>query len=71
MLKDLDKDLESKNIELHVCGVTGPVRDMLFKSNLMKEPEKHHMSIHDAIEELHLEIIPAKKHKSTQTNIKR
>lgn len=50
VLKDLDQQLKLKGIELHLCRTIGPVRDILYKSGLMNEPEKHHMNIHEAVE---------------------
>lgn len=50
VLKDLDEQLKIQGIELHLCRTIGPVRDILFKSGLMQEPEKHHMNIHEAVQ---------------------
>lgn len=52
MLAELDKDLTNQKIELHLCGVTGPVRDQLHLSGLLKESEKHHLSVGNAIENI-------------------
>lgn len=50
MLKDLDNDLKTKNIELHLCGAIGSVRDNLHKSGLLGEMDKHHVNVHAAVE---------------------
>lgn len=70
MLHDLDDYLKSRNIELHLCGVTGPARDMLYKNSMMSEPEKHHMSVHEAVLEIHYnKDNPLTNSKSVQTNV--
>lgn len=53
MLKDLDLDLKSKEIELHLCGAIGSVRDSLHKSGLLAELDKHHINVHAAVEFIH------------------
>lgn len=72
VLKEVEENLASMNIELHMCGATGPVRDMLYKSNLMNEPEKHHIHVHEAVLNLHQEQGKYNKEKkplSLQTNV--
>lgn len=49
MLRDLDRELEDQGVSLHLCGLVGQVRDSLYRSGLLTEIEKHHMTIHDAI----------------------
>jgi len=49
MLRDLDKELNDQGVSLHLCGLVGQVRDSLYRSGLLTEIEKHHMTIHDAI----------------------
>jgi SulP family sulfate permease len=55
ILSDLILDLKKRNIDLHVCEANGVVRDMLYKSGLMNEKEKHHMTVHNAITEIHFQ----------------
>lgn len=50
VLQEVDQELTRKNITLHLSSVIGPVRDVLYKSGLLTEPDKHHMSIQEAIE---------------------
>lgn len=70
-LSELDKDLKSRNIELHLSGATGPVRDMLYKNNLLQDAKLHHMSVHDAVAQLHSGIEHKDRNiRSLQTNIK-
>jgi len=49
VLKDLDIDLKSRGIALHLCEASGPLRDSLFKSDLLGEYDKHHLSVHTAV----------------------
>ncbi|MBC6994781.1 sulfate permease [Neolewinella lacunae] len=44
-------DLRQRNVELYLCGMIGPVRDMLFKSGLMASLGANHnfLSIQDAL----------------------
>lgn len=46
--------LEQRKIELYLCGVIGPVRDMLYRSGLMERMGADHnfLSIQDAIQHL-------------------
>lgn len=71
MISDLNRDLQDKGIEFHLSGVTGPVRDMLFKCELMKNPLLHHMSVQDAVNQIHSnkEDIELRK-RTLQTNVK-
>lgn len=70
ILKEVDELLKSKNIELHMCGAIGPVRDRLYRSNLLGESEKHHLNVLDAVERV---TDPSKndkrKFRATQKNI--
>lgn len=50
VLREVERELDHQGITLHLSNVIGPVRDMLFKSGLLTEPEKHHMSIHEAVQ---------------------
>lgn len=50
VLKEVEQDLAQQNITLHLSNVIGPVRDILYKSNLLNEPDKHHMSVHEAVQ---------------------
>ncbi len=50
VLKEVERELDHQGITLHLSNVIGPVRDMLFKSGLLTQPDKHHMSIHEAIQ---------------------
>lgn len=50
VLMEVEQELARKGITLHLSGVIGPVRDILYKSNLLTEPDKHHMSIQEAVE---------------------
>ncbi len=49
VIRDLDRQLSDQGIDLYICKAIGPVRDILAKSGLMTEPEKHHLSVHDAV----------------------
>lgn len=49
ILRDLDEQLEAQGIGLYLCRAIGPVRDMLFISGLMNDPDRHHMNIHEAV----------------------
>ena len=51
-LKEVEQELDRKGITLHLSGVIGPVRDILYKCDLLTEPGKHHMSIHEAVQEI-------------------
>lgn len=46
--------LEKRNVELYLCGVIGPVRDMLYRSGLMERMGADHnfLSIQDALKYL-------------------
>ena len=52
LLENIDEDLKKRNIELHLCGTIGVVRDALYLYGLMTEPQKHHASIHNAIQSI-------------------
>jgi len=52
-LRELDNYLNDNNIELHLCGAIGPVRDMLHASGLLTEADKHHASVHEAVTYIH------------------
>lgn len=51
-LEELRQFLKSKNIEFFLCGAIGPVRDLLFKTKMMKKigAGNQFMSLHDAFE---------------------
>jgi len=49
-LYDTDQFLKQQGVHLYMAGAIGPVRDMLFKSGLMKEPEKHFLNVYDAVQ---------------------
>lgn len=71
MLLDLDEDFKDRNLELHICGATGPVRDMLYKNKMLNLARRHHMNVLDAVNQISSEHGDIKKHrKSLQTNIK-
>ena len=57
-LKESYNYLKKRNIQLCICGATGPVRDLLFKSGLMKEigKENNFVYIHTA-HQFHLKQI--------------
>ena len=57
ILKDIDKDLRSKNIELHLCSASGPIRDTLYLSDMLTEQDKHHVQIIDAVRAFQSESI--------------
>lgn len=50
ILKDMDTDLNSRGIDLYLCGTSGPVRDSLYLSGMLEEKDKHHLSVHSAVE---------------------
>lgn len=70
MLQDLDADFKDRDIELHLCGVTGPVRDMLFKNGMLKDADRHHMNVPSALQNLGEEE-NVKIKGSLQTNMKK
>lgn len=45
VLENLDLELKDRGIELHLCEACGPVRDSLYVSGLLKEKDKHHISV--------------------------
>jgi len=49
MLSDLIKDLKENEIEFHLCGAVGTLRDSLFKAGLLSEADKHHTSVAAAV----------------------
>ena len=72
LLDNIDKDFSERGIELHLCGTIGVVRDALHLSGLMTEPNKHHVTIHDAILSIKDGTLEneANVHVPLQTNIK-
>lgn len=50
VLREVEMELARNGITLYLSGVIGPVRDILYKSKLLTEPEKHHMTIHEAVQ---------------------
>ena len=52
MLEELDIDLKARNIELHLSGAIGRVRDSLHLAGLLSEKDKHHVTIHNAIQSI-------------------
>ncbi len=70
-LGELDQELKSQDIDLHLCGARGVVRDILYKSGLMTEEDKHHMSIDSAIQFIHQNQIVEEEHRALQRNSKR
>ncbi|GLR16126.1 sodium-independent anion transporter [Portibacter lacus] len=71
ILHDITSMLKSRGIELHMCGVKGPVRDMLYKNQMLTEIEKHHMNINAAIDQLQTGKPIKNKGKALQTNFRR
>jgi len=70
VLYEVDMLLKEKDIELHMCGAIGPVRDMLYKSGLLGETDKHHMSVSDAVKRIDdPSQIEERKFRATQKNI--
>ncbi len=53
--KDIIEKLKSKNVQLFLCGVIGPIRDFLHKAGLIEVigKERQFMRIHDALEYFH------------------
>ena len=49
VLSDMDHSLKTQGVELHLASASGPVRDALFLAGLLKEENKHHISVHNAI----------------------
>jgi len=49
-LQDIEDYLAEYNIALHLAAAHGPLRDMLTKCGMMKEPQKHHMSVQAGVE---------------------
>lgn len=71
VISELDEDLKSRGIELHLCGAIGPVRDALFLSGLLKEKDKHHISVDIAVNQIKNQELADIKRRlglSTQTN---
>lgn len=50
VLKEVEHELKRQDITLNLSNVIGPVRDILYKCGLLNEPDKHHMSIHEAVQ---------------------
>lgn len=50
VLKEVEQELDQQGITLHLSNVIGPVRDILYKCDLLTEPDKHHMSLHEAMQ---------------------
>lgn len=50
VLREVEQELAQNGITLYLSGVIGPVRDILYKSELLTEPDKHHMTIHEAVQ---------------------
>ena len=70
VLHDVDVMLKEKDIELHMCGAIGPVRDMLYKTGQLTEPEKHHLNVSDAIKRIdNPESKEDRKFRATQKNV--
>ncbi len=70
MLKEMDNLLKDKNIELHLCGAIGSVRDRLYKADLLKELEYHHLSVADAVARINDPAnVEERKYRATQQNV--
>jgi SulP family sulfate permease len=77
-LKEIYYWLKKRKVQLCICGATGPVRDLLFKSGLMDEigKENHFVYIHTA-QQLHQNKIEGKNNPieaetdALQTNFER
>lgn len=70
VLDEVDKLLKEKDIELHMCGAIGLVRDMLYKSGLLTETEKHHMNVYDAVKRIdNPSYQEERKFRATQSNV--
>lgn len=52
VLEEINTFLQAKNIRFNICGVIGPVRDLLFKSGIIKSMGQHSffLNIEDAVE---------------------
>ena len=70
MLNDLDKDLKKRNIELHLCGTIGSVRDSLHLAGLLHDEHKHHATINEAVRSIENPDSKFSSPNSLQTNIK-
>jgi SulP family sulfate permease len=57
-LEEILKYFKEKNIELYFTGLKGPVRDTIYKSNIIKDIGQEHcfMSIQEAIDYYHSQI---------------
>ncbi len=53
MLKDLDDELNTIGVQLHICNAIGYLRDSLYKAGLLNEVDRHHTSVHEAITYIH------------------
>jgi len=70
VLHEVDTLLKEKDIELHMCGAIGPVRDMLHKSGLLKEADKHHLNVGDAVKRIYDPSDDEdRKYRATQKNV--
>lgn len=67
-LKDLDNSLEAAGVDLYMCGALGPIRDLLKVSGLMKEPDKHHLSVHECVSFLEGKKKLSDNNRALQTN---
>ncbi len=70
VLYEIDNFLKGRNIELHMCGAIGPVRDMLHKAGLLGELDRHHINVSDAVKRIdNPDRKEDRKFRATQKNI--
>ena len=70
VLHEVHTLLKEKDIELHMCGAIGAVRDMLYKSGLLNDPVNHHMNVSDAVKRIdNPDIEEDRKFRAAQKNV--
>jgi SulP family sulfate permease len=68
-LRTMDQELDVQNIDLHLSGARGELRDRLAINGLLSEPDKHHLSIHSAVQYVQNKIMSDHSHRAVQTNL--
>jgi len=69
VLNEISRTLNAQDIVLHMCSVKGPVRDRLYKNEMLTEHNHHHLNIKSAIGEMcGEELSPDKKKRTMQSN---
>ncbi len=67
-VEEVNEWLLHRNINFHIARAIGPVRDILYKSGLLNNPDHHHMNIQDAVNTILSQPKNEVRFKATQTN---